>query len=62
MRRELLASVAMTKMYLEGGAERVEYIDPERLIPTKTEALLDANSCVDSIFGGGGKWMLVDRI
>jgi hypothetical protein len=62
MRRELLASVAMTKMYLEGGTEQVEYADPERLIPQKTGALLDANACVDRIFGGGGMWMLVDRI
>ena len=62
MRKELLASVAMTKMYLEGGTEQVQYVDPERLIPQKISALLDANACVESVFGGGGTWLVVDRL
>ena len=62
MRKSLLASVAMTKMYLEGGSGSVNYCDPERLIPSQTAKLLDANSCVDNYHGMGAYWMLVDRI
>jgi len=62
MRKSLLASVAMTKMYLEGASGSVNYCDPERLIPSQVTKLLDANSCVDTYHGMGAYWMLVDRI
>jgi hypothetical protein len=62
IRKSLLASVAMTKMYLEGGTNRVDYYDPERLIPSSLTLSIDANSCSDSVHGMGAYWMLVDRI
>ena len=62
IRKSLLASVAMTKMYLEGGSTKINYCDPERLIPSSTMCMVDANSCVDTVRGYGAYWMLVDRV
>lgn len=61
IRNSLLPALAMTKMFVEGGSTKIEYCDPERLIPSSSMKLIDANSCVDNV-RGYVYWMLVDRI
>lgn len=62
LRNSLMASVAMVKMYIEGTSNQYEYYDPERLIPKATIVMIDAGAKSGLVHGGGGYWLLMDRV
>jgi hypothetical protein len=64
LRSQLMVSAAMVKMFLEGGNNRVEYADPERLIPSSNSStpMIDANAVASCVFGSGGYWLVMDRV